>query len=728
MKAQDFRPLALLFGYRSGKKMIFIGRQGEIVLTGLASVIVELLKHCNGLRTISEIKERMAGNSKKYVDELVKVLLHNNIICDSRSVYKIFHCDSINPRQFSYDWTDDDVADILKLPKKQSKLLSGRKIFLMPAKSNLLDLIRHRCTVRNFKPGKISTKKISGLLESIYGLGKSRSVPSAGGLYPLEIYVAILRGSGNIGRGWYQYDSENRSLLCLEKSSSVERVNQILDSSEVLNNAQAVIFFGADLSRTTLKYSNRGYRFVQLEVGHAAQNANLYCVENGLGAVEWGGYNDLLIARELKLDYPEQAILLAMVVGIPADKERNLYKDKAYNNLCKLKRELVGAGKPIKWIRLGAAEYKDYVMPRFVGTAKFASKRRHSRNFSFASGKTTAETSIKVIAEAYERYASGIVRIDKVSSAKDLDAEFLDPRSLTPLSVRQSEIFNLLPFSLEKEWQWVEGTRLSDKKKVYVTVDNAFYPISRSKVGRRLCYYSNSSGVAAHISPRLAVKNALFELIERDAIAVGWYSKRSIFAIPHTLVEEPVLERLRFWVGEGRCVKFLNFTLDSIPVVVSVIYSDQEKPFLIAGAAAAASLKEAVTKSFNEAEFMLLSWRKKATQVKMPELREVVSPREHGVLYFFPEQKAHVSWLLNAKEKEPEARSLENDLLSLFDPVAVNITPLKVKSSLFVFRVLSNRLLPLNFGYRTEHYLHPRLKMLGLKWSRNFPAQPHFFA
>lgn len=731
MQNPDVRPLAILFGYAIGNdRLVFVGREGEKVVDGYSKEIISILKYCNGLNTTFDIRKKVNMIEDEVFYLLLDLLLKHSIVCDSRSIYENFHKDSANPMEFSYSWSLEDIASIEKMPKKKTTLHVRKVISLGTTDTNILKLIRSRHTIRRFKKGLFARDRLTGLLESIYRTEGSHSIPSAGALYPLDIYVTILQKIGDINPGWYQYSPEKQTLSLLDIPSGIERVCQILDSAGVIENAALVVFLGADFSRTATKYSNRGYRFVLMEVGHAAQNANLYCAENGLGAVEWGGFNDLQLAKELKLDYPKQGIALAMVVGIPDETKEQYIHEPFYDESCQLKSEMVGKNKPVKLIRLGEVGYNNYTMPRIVASARYGSSARrfgHNHNLAFASGKTTAEASVKVVAEAFERYASGCLRIDKVSSAEKLKKPFIDPRIVTPLDTKQYTILNLEPFDSQKEWQWVLGHRFANQEETYVTVDNVFYPLYARELGRSLCYAANSSGVAAHFEKEIAMEKALLELIERDAIAVTWCSKKFVTALPHALTSRVVRDRINFWKSQKRQVKFLNMTLDSIPVVVCLIFSDNNKyPCLVSGAAADFSFRTAMEKSFNEAEYMLLSWRKAKPQ-KISDIKDVVSTIDHGKLYFWPGQQHHLKWLVNAEEMWPKKGGARKNIFELYNPVVVDITPNK-ETSLSVVRVLSEKLMPMNFGYGSEHYRHPRLKMLGLKWKWKFPAQPHFFA
>ena len=60
-------------------------------------------------------------------------------------------------------------------------------------KSNILNMIGNRQSVRQFQDGQISGSKLSGLFEAAYDIGQSGhwSVPSVGAMYPLDVYMII---------------------------------------------------------------------------------------------------------------------------------------------------------------------------------------------------------------------------------------------------------------------------------------------------------------------------------------------------------------------------------------------------------------------------------------------------------------------------------------------------------------------------------------------------------
>lgn len=175
-----------------------------------------------------------------------------------------------------------------------------------------------------------------------------------------------------------------------------------------------------------------------------------------------------------------------------------------------------------------------------------------------------------------------------------------------------------------------------------------------------------------------------------------------------------IVGQVAFWESQGRSVKFVNLTLDSVPVVLAMIFSDKY-PCFVSGAAAAHDFDSAIAKAFSEAQFMIVSWSK--ARKKKVEPSKIRGVSGHGEIYFHRGSLHEVQWLLDSVEDDPKDPE-PTDMFRLFDPVAVDLTPAAKEDELKVVRVLSEKLLPINFGYGSEHHGHPRLAMLGLKWQR----------
>ena len=161
------------------------------------------------------------------------------------------------------------------------------------------------------KPLPLST--LSALLWGSYGiirtdavlLGGSlalmRPVPSAGGLFPLEIYVATQRVQ-DLPDGLHHYNVRNHALEPLSDGPVFKSLQPHLFMYPAIEHANAIVFLAAVFNRTQKKYGPRGYRYILLEAGHVAQNLCLLAVEQGLGTLCMGGYTDGELNQALGLN------------------------------------------------------------------------------------------------------------------------------------------------------------------------------------------------------------------------------------------------------------------------------------------------------------------------------------------------------------------------------------------------------------------------------------------
>lgn len=203
---------------------------------------------------------------------------------------------------------------------------SSEPVVVLPKSppSPLMELIVARHSCRNFAPGTIPLDQVAGMLEAGYGITGlrewpggllmfQRAVPSAGGLYPLELYVICIQVEG-VKPGLHHLNARDHALEYVCGLPISELLQGLLQQS-FTRDAAAFIFIAAVLPRTLKKYGPRGYRYLLLEAGHAAQNICLRATELGLATLCVGGFSDHKINSLLELDGREEVALYAIAVG-----------------------------------------------------------------------------------------------------------------------------------------------------------------------------------------------------------------------------------------------------------------------------------------------------------------------------------------------------------------------------------------------------------------------------
>jgi SagB-type dehydrogenase family enzyme len=197
---------------------------------------------------------------------------------------------------------------------------------------SLSDAVRQRLSCRNFLAAPLALSEIGTILwfgngvEGEVNLGArqllERPIPSSGGLYPLELYL-IARQVETLVPGLYHFAALEHALELLKPMElSAGIVSQLFMNQSYLANASAIVLIAAVLERNMHKYAERGYRYVLLEAGHAAQNMCLAAAGMKLGALPLGGFFDGFLAKLFGLDLEKEILVYGIALGRPATQDR----------------------------------------------------------------------------------------------------------------------------------------------------------------------------------------------------------------------------------------------------------------------------------------------------------------------------------------------------------------------------------------------------------------------
>jgi SagB-type dehydrogenase family enzyme len=170
-----------------------------------------------------------------------------------------------------------------------------------------------RRSVRSFLSTPVELSVIGRLLWAAQGAteedGLGRAAPSAGGTYPLEVYVAT-------SDGVLQYVPEGHRARWTIREDIRPRLHEASGRQEWVGQAPTVFVITGTDARTQPRYGSRAERYVLLEAGHAAQNLLLQATSLGLGAVPVGAFDDGDVTRALGLPDGERPFYL-IPVGYP---------------------------------------------------------------------------------------------------------------------------------------------------------------------------------------------------------------------------------------------------------------------------------------------------------------------------------------------------------------------------------------------------------------------------
>lgn len=176
---------------------------------------------------------------------------------------------------------------------------------------SLEEVLAARRSVRQFADQVLDEGLVAQLLWSAQGVTSDdgqRTAPSAGGLYPLELYLVDETGA-------YRYLADEHALLQVDEADLRRDLGEAAGQDAV--RAAAVVFVVTGVSsRTAERYGDRAQRYVQLEAGHAAQNLLLQATALGLASVPIGAFDDDAVAAALALPGGEDPLYL-LPVGFP---------------------------------------------------------------------------------------------------------------------------------------------------------------------------------------------------------------------------------------------------------------------------------------------------------------------------------------------------------------------------------------------------------------------------
>ncbi len=198
-----------------------------------------------------------------------------------------------------------------------SKLATGQTTLLpepnTQGRVSLEEALKNRRSIRSFSDQSVDLDAISQLLWAAQGITDSRghrTAPSAGALYPLEIYLVTPQGVAH-------YHPGSNSLQMMKTGDHRSDLHQAALRQDAVLDAPVVLVVTAVYGRTEEKYGpERSPRYVHLEAGHAAQNVLLQAVALDLGAVPIGAFDDLKVQGILALPSDHQPLYL-IPIGYP---------------------------------------------------------------------------------------------------------------------------------------------------------------------------------------------------------------------------------------------------------------------------------------------------------------------------------------------------------------------------------------------------------------------------
>ncbi|OGT30987.1 MAG: hypothetical protein A3E87_06125 [Gammaproteobacteria bacterium RIFCSPHIGHO2_12_FULL_35_23] len=217
------------------------------------------------------------------------MLTWEQLLLDKDDLWKTFHLNSRIPSWCSEKKINKEI--LINIPPIH---LSFEEKIDTP----LGEVLMKRESSRKISKASINLKLLSRLLINSYCIRDNkehpvRTAPSAGALFPIEIYFHcnLTKEYPEFLPGIYYYCPDSLTITRYTNNMSQPIMDRILLQKE-LANSTLLFFLVANFSKPTAKYGERGYRFTLLEAGHIAQNFNLVATALGMSCVNIGGYSE----------------------------------------------------------------------------------------------------------------------------------------------------------------------------------------------------------------------------------------------------------------------------------------------------------------------------------------------------------------------------------------------------------------------------------------------------
>jgi len=203
------------------------------------------------------------------------------------------------------------VSETVKIASSNVKLPAPK----LDGEKSLEQCLLERRSIREYADLPLTLEEVSQLLWAGQGVTSDwggRTAPSAGALYPLELYMV----AGNVktlGSGIYRYKPEGHELIRVLEGDDRIKLAEAALSQDCVREAAINIVISAVYERTTGKYGERGETYVHMEAGHAAQNICLQATALNIGAVTVGAFYDSQVKEILHVTDDEMPLYIISI-------------------------------------------------------------------------------------------------------------------------------------------------------------------------------------------------------------------------------------------------------------------------------------------------------------------------------------------------------------------------------------------------------------------------------
>jgi len=736
------------------------GREGTLVVrtpdddievSAPAALLDQVFSMCDGTRTIGEILDTAAtATGRSDLAQFMDFLLDQGALIDANlaSAAAARYGFQFSPVGLAAELSlTDQICRRFRLQKGASAMAHGSGATTV-APGPLAPLFETRLSTHTFDDRALDPQTLDQLLWSLAGvvhlqhprLGQGvphRTVASAGGMYLVEVFVALRRGIGAHAPGVYRVRYPGERVVALEPVGRSDRGeggdpmhigHDLLPTAFTkpweLAHAAGAVFLAADPSVAALRYRSRSLQYLFMEAGAVLHNGALSADALGLGYATIGGYYEEPIGRMCRLE--RQLVLGAAIFGARPTADQLAMASKAP------KFDFAWSPRKTERFALG------FHLAR-VSVVSDSGPREDA--WGRDPDPWLAVT--KAVAEAIERQGMHEPRA-LVDGRLHEVAGAIDPRRFVAHGASGSTQpgVDAVGFDERRTHAWTTGIDLVTGESVRVLAALVYTCSSLETCGRPTGpggLSLNSSGCAAGLTREDAIWRGLLEVAERDAFMRHWLAQtpgETVEVDPRRRAMRTIAERVAALRAAG-CRVSLQRLPSAWAHVALVSAQHAQQHFTTVGSAASMDMVDALAKALDELEARVHAWLSgHVPDVEGP--ADVVGPEHHFDLYglkkFF-RRADRVLFPDPADTVVPFPRALRwrgvDQLVVRFaregiHPVAVDITPRQHhvdqgRTPLTAVKVLVPGLQPMSFGPPREPRGRVPRAHRGWKFPHPFP-------
>ena len=217
----------------------------------------------------------------------------------------------------------------IRAPSIEIPMDNNQKVINLPNPHNapmhplsVTDAIRNRRSVRSYTSQSLTLEELSYLLWTTQGVKEIypdsvtlRTVPSAGARHALETYLQI-NNVQDLKNGLYRFLALKHKLLELPQTpDTLDRIVTGCLGQAFIKKSAVVFLWTAVPERMTWRYSERGYRYLFLDVGHVCQNLYLGAESIKCGMCAIAAFLDDDLNHLLGIDGEKQFVIYLAALG-----------------------------------------------------------------------------------------------------------------------------------------------------------------------------------------------------------------------------------------------------------------------------------------------------------------------------------------------------------------------------------------------------------------------------